>query len=150
MKHRMYHGFQDDLRETFENYSGAHGELLRLSPEFFKLLCETLKDNRVGWEARLVVDAALAYFVAPQDIIPEDEYGAIGYIDDIFLCAYVLNELKDMGLSMVLKDRWDGDEPILSLIDNILASTRELIGDREGDILEFVGLDGFRDVGLNR
>ena len=39
---------------------------------------------------RLEISAAIAYYVAPDDIIPEEIYGPYGYIDDIFISVYVL------------------------------------------------------------
>ena len=34
------------------------------------------------------------YFVPPNDVISEEIYGPLGYIDDIFLCTVVLKKFK--------------------------------------------------------
>ena len=148
MKKREYRGFEQDLEETFREYEGVHHEILRISPRFFRLFCTMLHDERVSWEARLFVDAALAYFVVPSDIIPEETFGELGYIDDVFLCAYVLNELDGMGLEPVIRDCWEGDDDIMEIVTSLLYKTRNLISARERDILEFVGLLGLKDTGF--
>ena len=146
MKHKSFHGFEDDLKETFDGYRGVHSELLNMTPDMFTLLCDLMQDERVKWDARMLVNAALSYLVVPSDIIPEDEYGEIGYIDDLFLCAYILNEMKEKGLEAILRETWKGGGDVISIVDEVLPKSRELVREREEEILDFVGLRGFKQT----
>ena len=57
--------------------------------------------------------AALGYFVVPFDIIPEQIYGPNGYIDDIFLCSYILKEIESEKGIIFLDGYWKGDERLM-------------------------------------
>jgi len=116
-------------------------ETIKYIPSFFRLLCNLLSDERTEWHTKLITNSALAYFVVPNDIIPEQEYKATGYIDDIFVCAYVLKCIKDEAdYSELIIDNWKEDGDILEIIDNVFKSSRKIVGDKYKKILCFVGL----------
>ncbi len=87
-----------------------------------------------------MVIAAIAYFILPADIIPEDIYGPYGYADDVFLCAFVGHRvLREVGRQDILLNSWDGEAPIVPLIEDILAQAQDLIDDRRRRILWYIG-----------
>jgi uncharacterized membrane protein YkvA (DUF1232 family) len=86
-----------------------------------------------------LVIAAVAYFILPTDAIPEDKYGPIGYIDDIFLCAFVADRvMKEAGSEDILSSNWDGKMPIVPLVKEILDREKELIGDKKAIIMKYI------------
>lgn len=141
-----FHGFYENLCKTVEESSGLYDELIEQCPKFFKLLCDILNDEDADWHTRLLINSALAYFVAPKDIIAEEDYGAMGYIDDIFLCSYVLNEIKNKVSSELILKNWKGEEDILELIDKTFEDSKKVVGKKYSEILEFAGLKKRIDV----
>ena len=69
-------------------------QFIDYGPELFKLLTEILNEKEIDSEIRLKVSAAIAYFVTPYDIIPEQIYGPFGYVDDIFISVYRSRKYK--------------------------------------------------------
>ncbi len=135
-----FNGFYEDLVREFKGYNGHYKEILKYCPDFFMLLCEILKDKNADWHTRLLVNSALAYFVVPEDIISEKELGPIGYIDDVFICAYVLKEIKDKEDSTLLEKNWHRKTNILELVDEVYTKTKKIIKDDYNDILIYSGL----------
>ena len=97
--------YYDYLKEELERYRGDYAEYLFYLPELFKLLCEVLTAELAKAD-RLRVSAALGYFVAPRDVIHDEVYGPAGYVDDMFLCCYVLNKLEKKYGNKFLKKYW--------------------------------------------
>lgn len=64
--------------------------------EQLRLFWRMLKapDDRVPWKAKALIMAALAYFAAPFDLIP-DLAGKLGYLDDAMVLRIVTRRLGD-------------------------------------------------------
>ena len=123
-KLKDFKGFYETLIETIESQKDQmYWEVIKYSASFFKLLCDILVDKRTDWHTKLVINSALSYFVVPNDIIPEDEYGAIGYVDDVFVCAYVLRIIKAEFSDKVLKENWSEEGDISEIVDEVLEET---------------------------
>jgi uncharacterized membrane protein YkvA (DUF1232 family) len=134
--------FNDLLKEKISEYEGRHEDLIYLAPDFYSLLTKLLDDARLPEKMRPLISCAIAYFILPADIIPEEIYGPYGYIDDIFLSALVANAIrKAAGLDAILIDNWEGEAEIVPLIDEILAKESDLIGDQRTKILKYTGCD---------
>lgn len=142
-----YRGFYDDLKEDISRYTGEHKSLLENCPKFFKLLCDILKDKRADWHTRLLVNSALAYFVLPEDVIPD--YDERGYIDDLFLTAFVLVEIKNNVDEHLLIDNWNQDGNILELVEDVHDRSKIIIGEDYIDVLRLVGLRKYVSLDLN-
>ena len=50
-------------------------------------------------------------------VIPEDIYGPAGYIDDIYVCCHVLNDLKDKFTMKKLSEMWEGEEDFEKVLE---------------------------------
>ncbi len=130
------------LDESISDYSGKFSNIIHQAPAFYRLMVRLLDDRDLPKQVSQQVIAAIAYFILPADVIPEDEYGALGYIDDIFLCALVADQvMKETGSEDILIRNWDGERPIIPLIREILEREKELIGDKKDQIMEFIGED---------
>lgn len=102
--------YYDFLKEELDNFEGDFDKFILYIPEFFKLLCHLLDEDTIDIEDRRKINSALAYFVVPNDVIPENIYGPLGYVDDIFACCVVLKQLKKKYGVSLLKKFWDNDE----------------------------------------
>ncbi len=130
------------LEEDIRAYEGRHDDLIYQAPALYRLLVRMLDDPALPTRLRPLVIAAVAYFVLPADIIPEEIHGPYGYADDIFLCAFVADRVRqEVGCDEVVADNWDGETPVLPLIQDILAHESDLIGDQRQRILWYVGYD---------
>jgi uncharacterized membrane protein YkvA (DUF1232 family) len=120
----------DGERETLKG-------LVRELPAFVKLLLRLARDPRVSRLDKGIVLAAVAYVVAPIDVIPDIPF--VGQIDDVVLVALAINRLLNNAGVDVLLDHWDGDpatlERALDLLDRvdsyIPAPVRSLLGRRK-------------------
>jgi uncharacterized membrane protein YkvA (DUF1232 family) len=105
-------------------------------------MTKLLDDPALPREMSQLVIAAIAYFILPEDVIPEDKYGPRGYVDDLFLCAFVADQvMKQAGLEEILVRNWDGKTPIIPLIKDILGREKELLGDQKGKIMDYIGYE---------
>ena len=85
----VFKNFYDTLVENLECYAGEYESFIDYGPVLFKVLCDLLNCD-VDKSLRMPICGAIAYYVTPDDVIPEQTYGPYGYIDDIYLSSYVL------------------------------------------------------------
>lgn len=130
------------LQEDIANYEGRHDDLIYQAPAFYRLLTRLLDDPRLPKKMRPLVLAAIAYFILPVDIIPEELEGPFGYVDDIWLCAWVAKHVaEEVGSDEMLISHWDGEGDLLLLLDEILVKEHSLIGDKATSIFGYIGFN---------
>ena len=83
--------FYDTLVENLETYSGEYESFIDYGPSLFKLLCDLLNSG-VDHSLKLPICGAIAYYVTPDDVIPENVYGPYGYIDDSLLLSVLRSQ----------------------------------------------------------
>jgi uncharacterized membrane protein YkvA (DUF1232 family) len=86
---------------------------IRQIPAYLRLLAGLLVDRRVSIVDKLIVAGAIAYIVAPVDLIP-DYLPFIGEVDDVFLLVMALQRLVENAGRRVLLDHWTGPRSELS------------------------------------
>jgi uncharacterized membrane protein YkvA (DUF1232 family) len=132
--------FDELLRQEIAVYEGRHDDLIYLAPDFYRLLTRLLDDPQLPVRLRPLISSAIAYFILPADIIAEELYGPYGYVDDIWLCAYVADVVRrQLDDEAILTENWDGEAPLISLIREILDKEHDLIGDERERILWYTG-----------
>lgn len=132
--------FDAILEKDISGYDGEFSHLIAEAPALYKLMTRILDDPDCPRSMSPLVIAAIAYFILPEDIIPEEKYGPIGYVDDIYLCAFVANEvIKESASPGILARNWEGKAPIDKLIKEILDREKELIGDKKEHIMQYIG-----------
>ena len=141
-----FSGFHEALKHTINEYEGEHKEIVKYCPKFFELLCEILNDKATDWNTKLMIDAALAYFVLPDDIIPDHEEA--GYVDDLFIVCHVLKEIKENVSPDLIVVNWDGNEDIFSLIDELYDKSSHVVASHTLDILRKVGLQKYQALDI--
>lgn len=138
--------FADILRKNIAGYDGIHSDVLKHAPQFFELFQNLSGKRDLDANTKRLVNSVVSYFVLPQDVIPEDEWGAFGYIDDLYLSAYVVNELKDNEEKRkLIEEYWRGKEDVFELAVHVLKkikNTPDGILEKAllEEVLDFVGL----------
>jgi uncharacterized membrane protein YkvA (DUF1232 family) len=112
--------------ETGKNNKWA--DYILLVPDFFYLLVKLSMDKAVSLDDKAKLALALAYFISPLDLMPEAFLGPIGYLDDLAIAAYVLNNIINHSSPEIIQKHWVGDGDILLLIKGVLAKADEMIG----------------------
>jgi uncharacterized membrane protein YkvA (DUF1232 family) len=98
------------------------------APDFFHLLCKLSVDKDVPALKKIKLVAGIAYFISPIDFLPEAFLGPIGYLDDIAVTAYILNDLINDVDPQIIRKHWAGDQDVLVLIKTILSNADNMIG----------------------
>ncbi len=137
----QFKDFYDVLRENLDSYRGEYETFIDYGPDIYKLLTDILNEKSLNPKLRMKICAALGYFVVPFDIIPEQIYGPHGYIDDIFLCSYVLKEVQNEKGIIFLDELWEGDEEIEDVLNVCYNQSKEILGDKVNEILNYVGFE---------
>ena len=132
--------FYDVLSDNLESYQGEYASFIDHGPYLFKLLTEVLNDSKVNQDLRLKISAAIAYYVVPMDVIPEQVYGPYGYIDDIFITVYVMKKIEDILGYEFLEYYWEGTGELETVVNECYERSREVLQDKTEEILSYVGL----------
>ena len=134
--------FDAMLEKDISGYEGKFSKLIAEAPALYRMMTRLLDDRALPRSMSPLVIAAIAYFILPEDIIPEEKFGPAGYVDDIYLCAFVANEvMKESASPEILSRNWDGKAPVVELIGEILDREGELIGDKKERIMQYIGYD---------
>ena len=124
--------FYMKLRKKIENYLREHdnqyADYLLLAPDLFHLLVKLSMDERVPTDKKAKFALVIAYFISPIDLLPELLLGPLGYLDDIALTAYVINQYINETDSSIVRELWAGDQDILTALKNIIATADRFIG----------------------
>lgn len=131
--------FYDTLIENLETYTGEYESFIDYGPLLFKILCNLL-NTEIDYNLKLPICGAIAYYVTPEDVIPENVYGPYGYIDDIYLSSYVLRMVGDAhGYEFIQSVSPVGD--IEEIIKECETKSLEILKDDEiKSIIEYIGL----------
>ena len=132
--------FSDTHRENLNSFDGDYAPFIDCGPDLFVLLCDILDNDKLTRESRLEINSAIAYYVVPNDVIPEEIYGPYGYIDDIFVSVYVLKKIaRDYGYEF-LQNMWRHNSNVEDVIEECYNHSLELLEDKIYPILNYSGL----------
>lgn len=109
--------------------------LMLLVPDMFYLLVQLAHDKRVPFILKGQVLLAVAYVLAPLDLLSEALLGPLGLIDDLAVMILILLWLQT-ALSLeaqILRDHWAGDGDVQDVIQNTHAelSARSQLKDED-------------------
>ncbi len=120
------------LRKKVSTYLDKHNskytEYLLLAPDLFHLLVKLSIDPRVPSDKKAKFIGVIAYFISPIDLFPELIFGPIGYLDDIALTAYVINQYIVETDPKIVRELWAGDQDVLTAVKNIITAADKMIG----------------------
>ena len=103
-------------------------------------MCDCLNSTDIDCNLRLNISAAIAYYVVPMDVIPEQIYGPYGYIDDIYITVYVLRKIAHEFGYEFLQELWNSEEVVETIIQLCFKDSAEILEDKVEGILTYVGL----------
>ena len=83
-------------------------DTIRQLPSYVRLLFGLLRDGRVATMDKVLVGAAIAYILAPIDLIP-DWIPFLGEVDDVFLLVTALQRLISNAGRSIVTQYWLGD-----------------------------------------
>ena len=127
----FYQKLRNDIKNWLDKNLGADKrmiEFLLLAPDIFHLMVKLTIDPDVPAAKKVKLAAAIAYFISPIDLIPEILVGPIGYIDDVSIAAYVLNDLMNNIDPQIIKRNWAGERDILDAVKTILVNANNMLG----------------------
>lgn len=128
------------LRRFVFEYQGSRQRAVRLAPDVFSFFARLLVDPRLPRAARNVVTSVLAYFVVPDDVLPEADLGPLGLMDDLYAAAYAYRMLRRELPPGLLHDAWVSDEGLDEAMSVVYTETRAELGRRTKDVLKMAGL----------
>lgn len=135
-----FKNFYDALINNLESYNGEYASFIDCGPNLFKLLCDIL-DYEIKRELRLEICGAIAYYVVPMDVIPEQLYGPYGYIDDIFISVYVLRRVADEYGYEFIQKVWNHEDDIKEVMDDCYDKSIDILENEDiKSILKYIGL----------
>lgn len=133
--------FREILLENTKDYKGKYEKEIKFAPKIYKLLCRLLESKNLSKEYRNKISSTIAYFILPKDIFPEDVFGPKGYVDDIYLCLYLLNQIKEEYEIEELLEYWDeSPKKLKTLLKDDYKRLDKDFGYILNDILEYIGL----------
>jgi len=115
-------------RWTRRRVGSPASTVLLAGPDLFVFLSRLVRDARVPAADKLKLGAALAYFIAPLDFLPEVLLGPVGYVDDVVLAAYVLESFVNRQPAALIRDHWPGTERAMTVIQRVLRLARTVLG----------------------
>ncbi|RNB82458.1 DUF1232 domain-containing protein [Brevibacillus nitrificans] len=126
--------FYDKLREKIEGFIKDKGvnetvaSYILLAPDLFVLMARLMLDKRVSVQSKAIAGVAVAYFITPIDFIPEVLVGGFGLLDDVILAVYALRKILVDVDEVVVREHWNGQEDVLSVITKVVKSADDLVG----------------------
>ena len=124
----FYKKIRAQIADFLEKKNFKYADVLLLAPDFFHLMVKLSLDKRVPQEKKVKLVAAILYFISPIDFLPEMIFGPVGYMDDLALAAYVLNDFINTGDLDILYEHWAGESDILASIQNVLTVADHYLG----------------------
>jgi uncharacterized membrane protein YkvA (DUF1232 family) len=126
----FYRDLRRRMREWLRKGGSEHkwAEYLMFTPDLFYTLVKLIADPDVPGAKKAKLAIAVAYFISPIDLVPEGVVGPIGYIDDIILAAYVLDDIINDVDAAVVERNWPGEDDVLEVVKKLLDAASTLLG----------------------
>ncbi|HVM34982.1 MAG TPA: DUF1232 domain-containing protein [Actinomycetota bacterium] len=97
-------------------------EYALLAPRLVKLVMRLMRDKRVPARSKAMMVVLAGYLASPIDLVPDFIPGA-GYLDDLVIAAFVLDQILNRVPEHLVAEHWDGDEDILQVVRDVLDIT---------------------------
>jgi uncharacterized membrane protein YkvA (DUF1232 family) len=130
-KKDFYQKLRTDAKKWVEDkklVNNQWADYIFLAPDFFHLLTKLTIDPDVPTSKKVKIAGIIAYFISPLDFLPEMFLGPVGYLDDIALTAYMLNDIINEVDPKIIQRNWAGERDILNLVKTIVANANNMVG----------------------
>lgn len=108
--------------------------VITLIPNFLKLLFRLFKDGRVPAAEKAFLLGAIAYVIAPIDLLP-DVIPFLGQVDDLYLVSLTVLRLLNRTPAEVIRQHWEGGGDIARIVGRIAQAARYILPKRIANIL---------------
>lgn len=95
--------------------SGRIRSLLAAIPRFLQLLIRLIGDSRVSPTDKALLAGAVAYTLAPLDLVP-DFIPVLGQLDDLLFLALAIDRMVSRAGLALLQEHWDGPQEVLLML----------------------------------
>lgn len=112
-------------------------EALAVGPHLVRLSWRLVRDPRVPTRSKVVLGLALAYVVAPVDLLPGPV--PVGLLDDVLIVALALNRMLESVGEDVVREHWDGPGDVLDAVRTLLDLASDLVPHRVRRIVRRIG-----------
>jgi len=132
--------FKDEIR-LLEDSGKEFDVSILYFPDIITLLCALLDEDSVEKESRIMIHVALGYLLVPNDVLPEDVYGAYGYMDDMYLSCIILNNMRSK-YSELMDRLWTNDTSLEKVLDLCTFRSEKFLEEKglKEKLLKFCGL----------
>ncbi len=122
------------LRAKIDKYLSEHPNIkfagyVAAIPDVFYLIVRLMLDTRVPASAKVKLTAAVAYSIAPLDIVP-DFIPVAGWLDDLIVCVTLLNRSLDEIDPFIVDEHWVGEGKVYDFIKSVLDKGDKMVGSR--------------------
>lgn len=131
----IHDSYINSLRNKIDNWlesevgkNSKWGKYIRYTPDLFHLLIKLSAEKALSSSCKAKLAAAISYFVSPYDFIPEEYWGALGYVDDIAFAAYVINYIMNEADHELILSKWDKETDLRVLVADILDIAEDMVG----------------------
>ncbi len=128
------------LRSFVAAYDGPRARAVRHAPALFEFYARLFADDAVGRDARVLVNAVLAYFVVPEDLLPEAELGPWALMDDVYIASHVFRILRRELPDEVIARAWNAEGDLDEVMDFVHGEARTELGKRTREVLRLAGI----------
>lgn len=131
--------FEQVLIAATADYMGPRSRVIRRMPDLYRFYTTLYADADLPRAARPIVSKVLAYFVVQDDVIPDDEAGPMGFIDDVYVAAHGYRLLcREVG-GQRLNDAWPADDDLHDVMNDAYREARAEVSKKLRHILELAG-----------
>jgi uncharacterized membrane protein YkvA (DUF1232 family) len=125
----FYKKIRSDIQKwVAKNSNNKWADYILLAPDLFHLLTKLMLDVNVPSKKKIMLGVAIAYFISPIDFLPEALLGPFGFLDDIAVAAFVLNDMLNEINPQIILNHWAGDKDLLYTIKNIIVNSQQMLG----------------------
>jgi uncharacterized membrane protein YkvA (DUF1232 family) len=100
---------------------------IRQTPNLAHLLVRLAADPAVPTEQKAKLATTIAYFISPMDLIPESFWGVLGYLDDIVVATWTIQEVLEHTSPEVVLKHWQGEFDLLTFLSDVQLHAPEML-----------------------
>ena len=119
MKLNQEFDFKKYLIDNTAGYNGKYSEYILLLPALYDMFCNILESDELPEKLRADFYLTIGYLIYPNDIYPEEQHGALGFLDDLMLMLVVLRKCaiqEEVGIGFINNFAQDLDYPVEQLL----------------------------------
>jgi uncharacterized membrane protein YkvA (DUF1232 family) len=132
--------FASQLQRYVDDYRGPREISIRHAANLYRFYSSLFADPRLPREARPIVNAVIAYFVVADDVMPHEQHGPLGLVDDTFLAAHAYRQLCRLVDADLLHEAWTDPQPLDHVMATVYRDARSQVGKKKKEILRLSGL----------